>query len=231
MTALREPILDLDVIRAEGADGEVAAMAARLQVMPGASILIEGDDAAELARFADLCSGMVELAEGRVHFLGRDWARMPRDIACAARGRIGRTFADGGWIDAMDAATNVVLAQLHHTRRDLDELRRAAASLARAFGLPGLPLARPSELSAADRRRAACVRALLGRPLLLLLEQPLLPRDRALAAPLVSEVAAALSRGGAAIWLITAELPFAADFFSERWRLDERGLSVHWSRS
>jgi phospholipid/cholesterol/gamma-HCH transport system ATP-binding protein len=141
-----------------------------LQLLPGELALIEANDPRRAAWFADLCCGLVRLAEGTVTFLGRDWTAMPRDHAAALRGRIGRVFAEGGWIEFVDMATNVLLPQLHHTRRDGREVREEAAKLACVFGLPGLPMGRPRDLSTKDLARAACIRAFLGEPALLLLE-------------------------------------------------------------
>ena len=172
-----------------------------LRLLSGECALIEGSDTAQLAAFADLCSGLVTLHSGNVRFVGRDWFNLPHDYAAALRGRIGRVFATGGWPPFLDIETNILLPQLHHTRRDLEELRQEAQGLAREFGLPGLPLGRVDSIAAADLGRAGLVRAFLGEPLLVLLEDP----SRG---PLASTIPAVLNRaamtrdrGGAVIWL------------------------------
>ncbi|MGH6887248.1 MAG: ABC transporter ATP-binding protein [Geminicoccales bacterium] len=134
-------------------------------------------------------------------FLGRDWTAMTRDHAAALRGRIGRVFGNGGWIEFVDMATNVLLPQLHHTRRDGREVREEAAELACSFGLPGLPMGHPRDLSAKDLARTACIRAFLGEPALLLLESPLQGRFTDLMVPLLETLTAARQNGAAAVWL------------------------------
>jgi phospholipid/cholesterol/gamma-HCH transport system ATP-binding protein len=161
-----------------------------------------------------------------VRFLGRDWSAMPWDYAAALRGRIGRVFRSGGWIGSVDVATNILLPQLHHTRDDPSGLRERAVALSCAFGLPGLPLVRPLELVASDLARAACVRAFLGDPELILLESPVQGRFITLIAPLLNALAAARDRGAAAIWFTRSDVVWRDPSFpvTHRLRLGERGL-------
>ena len=219
-------ILDLDGARAAQSLDAFAAPAASLKLMPGDLALIEARNATVAAWLADLCSGLVPLAEGSVRFLGHDWQAMPPDYAAALRGRIGRVFATGAWIGFLDIATNILLPRLHHGREAQPELRQQATRLACGFGLPGLPLERPRDLTPIDLARAACVRAFLGEPALLLLESPLQDQFEELKTPLLDALAHARQRGAAAIWLTRGDLVWNDRSVpaSHRLRLRERGL-------
>ena len=82
----------------------------------------------------------------------------------------------------------------------LDSLVDQAVELARQVGLPGLPIGRPEAMPEADLMRAACVRAFLGEPRLLLLEHSIQRRQRrADHVPLLNLLTRALDRGAAAI--------------------------------
>ena len=199
--ASNQPVLDISQAAPQTGQDEFRFHPITLQLGPGDFALVEANDPQRAAWFADLCCGLVRLAEGTVSFLGRDWTTVTPDYAGALRGRIGRVFGNAGWIDFLDVATNVLLPQLHHTRRDARELREEAATLAGSFGLPGLPTGHPRDLSAKDLARAACIRAFLGEPALLLLESPLQARFPDLAVPLLEALTAARQRGAAAIWL------------------------------
>lgn len=178
-----------------------------LRLAAGDFALVLAPDPARAALFADLAGGTIPTASGRVLFLGQDWARMPHDVADALRGRIGRVFHAGGWIQHLPMAMNVLLPLLHHTRTPEAEARDRAAELARAFGLPGLPLGWPNAAPVGDLARAACVRAFLGEPSLLILENPLMEgRVPDLTARLRDAIAAARSRGAACIWLTASGL-------------------------
>lgn len=174
-----------------------------LSVDPGELVLLDPGNTANAARLADVCCGLAPPVQGSVRFLGHDWSMLAPDTANALRGRIGHVFAEGGWVEHLPMMDNVLLQQEHHYRAEPAELRDQALRLASHFGLPGLPLGYPAEHSASELRRSACVRAFLGRPALVLLEEPL-SGERGLLEPLVNAALAALARGVAVIW-ITAE--------------------------
>ena len=220
------PVLDLAAARPQVGAGEAPALEIDLRLMVGELALVDARHSARPAWLADLCCGLVPLAAGAARFLGRDWSAVPPDYADALRGRIGRVFFSGSWIGFMDVATNILLPQLHHTRDDPNELRDRATALCCAFGLPGLPLVRPGELAASDLARAACARAFLGHPALVLLESPVQGRFTNLMPPLLNALAAARDRGAAAIWLTRSDVVWRNPSIpaTMRLRLGERGL-------
>jgi phospholipid/cholesterol/gamma-HCH transport system ATP-binding protein len=200
-----------------------------LRLRPGECALIETADAIQAAMFADLCSGLIVPLSGHIRLLGRDWQDLPDDYAAALRGRIGRVFTTGGWVPFIDVATNILLPALHHTSRDRLELRAEALALAHEFGLPGLPLDLPDGLSSTDLNRAALVRAFLGDPLLVLIEDsPNLSLTRL--AAVLSRIAATCDRGGAVIWLAHERTMADAAVFpwSHHLRLSDQGLAPAW---
>jgi phospholipid/cholesterol/gamma-HCH transport system ATP-binding protein len=221
-----QPILDVSNAVPLRAADEPGMAPVSLQLFPGDLALIEANDPRRGARFADLCCGLVRLAEGTVTFLGRDWTATTPDYAAALRGRIGRVFTEGGWIEFVDIATNIFLPQLHHTRRDVRDVREEAAKLACRFGMPGLPRGNPRDLSTKDLARAACIRAFLGEPALLVLESPLQGRFTDLIVPLMEILTSARQNGAAAIWLTNSEAVWRdrSISLSHRLRLREYGL-------
>src|SRR5437660_10542833 len=220
------PVLDLAAARPRVAADEAPALEIDLRLMAGELALLDARHAARPAWLADLCCGLVPLAAGRARFLGRDWSAVPPDYADALRGRIGRVFFSGSWIGFMDVATNILLPQLHHTRDDPSELRERATALCCPFGLPGLPSVRPGERGAGGLARAACVRAFLGEPMLVLLESPVQGRFNTLLPPLLNALAAARDRGAAAVWFTFSDLVWRDPSVpaTMRLRLSERGL-------
>jgi phospholipid/cholesterol/gamma-HCH transport system ATP-binding protein len=149
---------------------------------------------------ADAAQGLVDPVQGSVSFLGKSWSAYSHAEKLAARAKIGRVFDEPGWISALDMDENITLSQSHHTRRSEAEIRGEASVLARQFSLPGLPQGKPSSMRASDLRRAACVRALLGTPDLLILERPTAGVYPAIMPALMTGVQAARSRGAAILW-------------------------------
>jgi phospholipid/cholesterol/gamma-HCH transport system ATP-binding protein len=163
--------------------------------------VVAAPDPAVARRLIEICTGVAPLATGRVRAFGQDWTHLPRPAAETLRGRIGIAPGDGAWLPHLSVEEGMLLPRLHHGGMPEADLRRQAEALARLFGLDGLPEGRPGELSRLDLARAACVRAFLGEPALVLLESPL---DMEVADLLLDPVLAALAplraRGGAALW-------------------------------
>lgn len=222
------PILSISEAEPEPGAADMPSMPFTLDLLPGELALIEARNSVWAAEFADLCSGLIPLAHGSVRFLGHDWAPMPEILSAALRGRIGRIYASGAWIGTAGVDHNVLLPQLHHSRRAAHALLENAAELSRFFGLPGLPLARPDALAPADLARAAAVRAFLGEPRLVLLENPVRGQFADLVPRLLNALAAARDRGAAAIWLTGTDLVWNDRSFpaTQRLRFTERGLAV-----
>ena len=172
-----------------------------LTLLPGELTLLDARDPRRATWLADLCCGLFPLAEGAIRFLGYDWHRLPYDYAAALRGRIGRVVASGGWIASIDMATNILLPQLHHTRIPRAQLFAEATRIAGDFGLPGLPAGHVDDTSGLDLARSAYVRAFLGRPALLILEDPAEGHIAELLPPLLNAMASARAEGSAVLWL------------------------------
>ena len=218
------PVLDLSMAETDPSSALGVSAPLSLQLLPGECAVIEGADAAQLEAFADLCSGLVPLRKGHVRFLGHDWSAVPDEYAAALRGRIGRVFGTIASLPFLDAETNLLLPQLHHTGRQRDELRAQATALAYEFGLPGIPQGRLADLALGDAFRGMMVRAFLGEPMLLLLEDP----ASEFHATLLNRIASVRDRSGAVMWLMRSRMGRdARAFAATRWlRLTNQGLAA-----
>ncbi|GDY20433.1 hypothetical protein LBMAG56_17780 [Verrucomicrobiota bacterium] len=199
-----EPILRFqDVTVASQPPYESAIWKMSFDLLAGDLLLLRLEEEFTELPLADAAEGLVAPTEGAVQFLGRNWTGLSAREAAGARGRIGRVFLEEGWLDDLGVDENIMLAQRHHTRRTEAEIRQEAANLAQMFRLPGLPLWPPGRVRRQDLRKAACIRALLGRPQLILLENPTLGVYADLIAPLVNAVNAARRGGAAVVWATT----------------------------
>jgi phospholipid/cholesterol/gamma-HCH transport system ATP-binding protein len=219
-------ILELELAIAEPEFDLARNVPLSLRLLPGESLLIEFAASISTATFSDLCTGLVPTQSGRVRFTGKDWQDLPNDYAAALRGRIGRVFGAGAWVPFLDVESSILLPQLHHTRRDRRELQLEAVALAREFGLPGMPVDRPSDVAADDLDRAALVRAFLGDPLLVLVEDG---RDISLTRfpAVLNRIAAVADRGGAVVWLARSPVVRNVSFPATRhFRLSDQGLTL-----
>jgi phospholipid/cholesterol/gamma-HCH transport system ATP-binding protein len=220
------PILRLSQVRSVELFGRVIGKL-DFTLEAGDLALIDARDAALAAAFADLCCGLHHPAEGEGRFLRRDWSRQPPEMADALRGLIGRVMNEPGWLRFLDASTNILLRQIHHTRSDLDALYAEAAELAAYFGLPGLPSGPLVRLSQGDLTRAGYVRAFVGQPKLVILESPVQGLYHDMVPALLNRIGDVRDQGGAAVWLTRSRLVWdnAAFPATHRLRLDHLGLT------
>ncbi len=153
---------------------------------------------------ACVAEGLLMPDDGSVRVLGVDWRSLSWRRSAEHRGNIGRVFSEPAWLSELSVAENLTLAQRHHSDRSEEDIRNDAAALARFFSLPGLPQGPVASVRRQDLQRAACVRAFLGKPRLLILEEPTSGIYPQVMPALMAAIRAARQRGAAVLW-ITAD--------------------------
>jgi phospholipid/cholesterol/gamma-HCH transport system ATP-binding protein len=195
------PVLQLDHVWLPLPDQHGVGVAVDITLRAGDLVLVQPGDEQHEQLLADVACGLVPPERGTVRFLGRAWPEVPADQANALRGRIGQVLRRGAWIPHLSLLDNLLLPQLYHTRRPYAEIRAEAGRWAAWFGLAGLPTGRPGDVPSAILPRAACVRAFLGAPSLIVVES--LPGlDDGLLAPLVNAMRTARDRAAAVLWFV-----------------------------
>ena len=185
--------------------GEYETMGVDLELRGSEMLLIHLQHSRQGSVLADACAGLIKPQKGTVQFLGKDWSMMPPDVENALRGRIGRVFTGGNWINHLTLLENILLPQLHHTRRSAKDLYEEAGRLAEGFGLPGVPAGFPNMFRQVDLRIAACVRAFLGRPSLVVLEDPTSGAHAEMVPHLINAIGEVRGSGSAVIWMIAQD--------------------------
>lgn len=171
-----------------------------LRVPAGQTALIRLEDGNESAPIADAAEGLVTPTKGAVLFRGGDWAVSGTRDQARMRGLIGRVFPRHGWVSNLNVTENITLSQRHHTHRQAKDILKEADSLARRFGMTGLPRTRPAWLHPRDLKRAQWVRAFIGDPALIIMEQPELDAPIASVELLAQAARDAMERGAALLW-------------------------------
>lgn len=207
--------------------GQWLSLRMDLTLRAGDMAYVRVDRSRTMSMVGDACCGMMLPSGGQSRFLGRVWADEQARAVSAMRGSIGRAGRSSAWLPFLSVADNVVLAQLHHTRRSRAQVIEQAATLAYELGLPGLPLDLPGQVGSADLNRAGMVRALMGRPRLVVLEQPD-TRDPELTPLLINRILAVLDKGAAVLWISdrvpsSANDPISSIKSTKRFRLRRSG--------
>jgi phospholipid/cholesterol/gamma-HCH transport system ATP-binding protein len=217
------PILRFDDVRLAVSGEAGLSFSIEATLGPGELILVHPGDEQHERSLMDAAAGRLAPQSGSVRFLGRDWHTMPAHHANALRGMIGFVFARGRWLPQLSVVDNVILAQMHHTRRPYPEIRHEASGIAMRLGLPGLPLGLPGEVAAADLVRAGCVGAFLGAPRLIVLECPVVAPPADLLPLLINAMRSARDKGTAILWsTLDSELLYDSSIPANR-RLRLRG--------
>ena len=108
---------------------------------------------------------------GLITMFDKDLATLPRDELPALRRRVGVVFQDFRLIGHLSALDNVALPLKIAGARD-DQIRDHVRELLAWVGLGDHVDAKPATLSGGQQQRVALARAVIGRPALLLADEP-----------------------------------------------------------
>jgi cell division transport system ATP-binding protein len=162
-------------------------------------------------------------SRGRVVMFGRDIARMRRYQLPALRRRIGVVFQEFHLMDHLSTLDNVALP-LRVSGASERDVQKFVPDLLQWVGLAQQIDARPPTLSGGQKQRVAIARAVIGRPDLLLADEPTGSVDDAIAVRLM-HLFEELNKLGTAIILATHNEALVARFSHPRLHLEDGHLS------
>ncbi|MFW5833035.1 MAG: organic solvent ABC transporter ATP-binding protein [Pseudomonadota bacterium] len=200
-----KPILELRDVVATRAGAPVD-----LVLRPGELVLVDAELPVNETALVDVALGLATPLGGSVRFRGFVWDELPPVFADALRGRVGLVPRRGGWVPELSTMANVLLQARYHRRTPGRVLADRAERLANRFFLPGVPLDAVDAMHPRDRLRAACVRAFLADPVLVIVETPVIGGWGSLVPPLVETIQEVRDAGGAVVWFLTE-----SDLFDE----------------
>jgi cell division transport system ATP-binding protein len=155
-----------------------------LTLAPGSFHFLVGPSGAGKSSLLRLMYLAVRPAAGRMTLFGRQIGRLTRRELPAMRRRIGVVFQDFRLLDHLSAFDNVALPLRVAGGREA-EIRRNVTELLSWVGLAGQLQSLPPTMSGGQQQRVAIARAVVGRPELLLADEPTGNVDDAIAVRLM----------------------------------------------
>lgn len=148
--------------------GVVANRDVSFGIAPGEVHALLGENGAGKSTLVKMIFGLVTPDKGRMTLSGKPHA--PNSPEAARAAGVGMVFQHFSLFDALDVAENVSLGMSDPPPRAT--LAPRIAEVSRAYGLPLEPNRTVGDLSAGERQRVEIVRALLGKPRLLIMDEP-----------------------------------------------------------
>ena len=142
-----------------------------LHLTPGSFYFLTGPSGAGKTSLLRLMLLSLQPSRGTVELFGQDVTRLNTARRAQLRRRIGIVFQDFRLLDHLTTWENVALP-LRVAGRDAEEYSDDVTDLLQWVGLGDRMHAAPSVLSGGEKQRAAIARAVIGKPELLLADEP-----------------------------------------------------------
>ena len=185
-----------------------------LDIASGELVAIMGASGSGKSTFMNLLGCLDRPSSGRYRLAGVDVAALSTDDRAAVRNReLGFVFQSFNLLARATALENVELP-LFYGGADLDEQRERARAALAQVGLDGREHHLPTQLSGGQQQRVAIARALVGRPSLLLADEPTGNLDSHTSEEILAIVQRLNREEGITVVLVTHEPDVAA--FAQR---------------
>jgi putative ABC transport system ATP-binding protein len=169
------PVIELNGVTKTYASGRVHVEALRgidLRIVAGELIAIMGPSGSGKTTLMEILGCLLQPTAGGYRFKGRPVHTIQPDGLARLRGEeIGFVFQAFNLLPRMTALENVELPLTYRGVAARDRRARALDALMRV-GLEGRVRHLPAELSGGERQRVAIARALVGRPTVILADEP-----------------------------------------------------------
>jgi putative ABC transport system ATP-binding protein len=193
-----------------------------LEVAAGEYVAILGESGIGKSTLLNAIAGLEPVDAGEIYFEDRELTRLDDDsLTRLRRSRYGFVFQAFHVLPQLSVAQNVALPLVLRNIEDRGQVREMLA----AVGLAGREHSSPRELSGGELQRVAVARALVGKPSLVLADEPTGNLDPENARTVMALIRGLVKQSGAAAILATHSEQAAAGC-DRRYRLSIQGIET-----
>jgi phospholipid/cholesterol/gamma-HCH transport system ATP-binding protein len=138
----------------------------------GAISVVLGGSGSGKSTILKLIGGLIEAQAGRIEVAGTDVVGLPESALYGVRRRLGMMFQNGALLDSKSVFDNLAFPLREHSGLDEAQVTERVHESLEAVGLADVDRLLPRELSGGMVKRVALARALVGRPDVLLVDEP-----------------------------------------------------------
>ena len=197
---------------------------ATLEVKPGEFVFLVGASGSGKSSFLRLILREERASAGMIHVLGQDLGRLSNRKVPAYRRNLGVVFQDFRLVPHLSTFDNIALP-LRIAGIQEKDLRGPVTEMLAWIGLTERADARPATLSGGEQQRVAIARAVIGRPEILVADEPTGNVDPEMARRLL-QLFAALNKLGTTVVVATHDIHLLQEIEgAQMMRLDKGRLS------
>lgn len=138
----------------------------------GAITVVLGGSGSGKSTILKLIGGLISAQAGSVDVAGRNVVGLRESELYEVRRGLGMMFQNGALLDSMTVFDNLAFPLREHSDLNEDEIARRVHESLASVGLDDVDELLPRELSGGMVKRVALARALVGRPGILLVDEP-----------------------------------------------------------
>ncbi len=194
--------IDLARVYRRGGSETAALRGVSIEVNEGEVVFVLGPSGSGKSTLLHLLGALDRPTNGKVLLFGEDVAaKSDRERSLLRRAKLGFVFQSFHLIPSLSAVENVLVPRVPAGVSAAE--RQRARELLERMGLGARLEHRPDELSGGESQRVAIARALIGKPRLVLADEPTGELDGPTGAAVVSALREAAKGEGAAVVIVT----------------------------
>ncbi|HEY9910250.1 MAG TPA: DevA family ABC transporter ATP-binding protein [Thermosynechococcaceae cyanobacterium] len=202
---MQEPVISIQQVNHYFGTGRLRKQIlyeATTDIQPGEVVIMTGPSGSGKTTLLTLIGALRSTQEGSMKVLGEELSNAPTNLLVKVRRSIGYIFQAHNLLKSLTARQNVQMALELHDYSD-QERRSQAEAMLEAVGLKDWVNYYPQELSGGQKQRVAIARALVGRPRIVLADEPTAALDRKSGRDVVDIMQSLAKQQGSAILLVT----------------------------